>query len=270
MTKNIYTDSYHRTLYDSYCYKWTRNTGHYYIGIRCGNAEKHGVDYIGSGVKFLNMFNNTSREEWTHEILGIGTWEYVNILEETYVASDKLTDPLILNLREGGQQGKLSEKTKKLISEKIKEKYTDEEYRRKISESHIGFRHSDETKKKFSEINSGENHNMYGKTHSEESKKKMSKSRKGKYRGKQNPFYGRKHSEESKEKISRSKKGVKLGPSSEESKQKKSLAMIGEKNPMYGKAPWNKGKKLSPESIRKRQETRKRNQLETQKKINQS
>lgn len=65
---------------------------------------------------------------------------------------------------------------------------------------------------------------------SEEHKRKISESKKGK-----------KLSEEHKRKISESEKG-RIFP--EEVKKKISKANSGENNPMYGKTPWNKGKKL--------------------------
>ena len=40
----------------------------------------------------------------------------------------------------------------------------------------IGFKHSDETRKKISDAMSGENNHMFGKNHSDETRKKMSKS----------------------------------------------------------------------------------------------
>jgi len=65
-------------------------------------------------------------------------------------------------------------------------------------------------------------------------------------------------SKEHRQKISKSKKGVKLSKEHkkniglaqknrifpEEHKQKLSEGKMGEKNPMYGKIPWNKGKKI--------------------------
>ena len=82
----------------------------------------------------------------------------------------------------------------------------------------LGFKHSEETKKKISESKKGKNHLMFGKHHSEESIKKMSKAKKGKKlseetkkklskanKEKNNPMFGKHHSEESMEKISKAK-----------------------------------------------------------------
>ena len=134
MTENIYNiclqenkdfeDKFRNQIYneinDSYCYVWYRITGgklYYYYGIHHGDPKLHGIDYIGSGTKFINMFNNTQREQWIFEIIGIGTWDEMNLLETYYVPVERLEDPRILNLKEGGRQGRHSDETKEKIGE---------------------------------------------------------------------------------------------------------------------------------------------------------
>jgi len=108
-------------------------------------------------------------------------------------------------------------------------------------EGSIGYKHTDETKKKMSQ--SGK-----GKKLSEEHKKKLSLSGKGRKlsdktkRKISQSNKGRKHSEKHKKRISQSHKGKKL---SEEHKKKLSLShknkklSYGEKNPR-AKLTWNK------------------------------
>lgn len=69
--------------------------------------------------------------------------------------------------------------------------------------------------------------------------------------GSNNYFYGQSHSEETKQKISQSRKGKGKGLKHSEEwilKRKQS----GNKNGMYGKDPWNKGKILGPQSAETR------------------
>ena len=94
-----------------------------------------------------------------------------------------------------------SEETRKKMSESQKGENNPmygKTTRKKMSEARKGKTHSLKTRKKMSESKKGENNPMYGKTHSEETRKKMSESRKGE----NNPMYGKTHSEETRKKIS--------------------------------------------------------------------
>lgn len=68
-----------------------------------------------------------------------------------------------------------------------------------------GSHHSEETRRKLSEVKKGENHPLYGKHHSEETKRKMSESKKGG----NHPMFGKHPSEETKKKLSETHKGEK-------------------------------------------------------------
>ena len=106
-----------------------------------------------------------------------------------------------------------------------------------------GLTHSEETKRKLSEANKGENNPNYGKHLSEETKRKLSKV----FSGKNNPMYGKTsamkgkhHSKETKRKISETNKGENSWENMTEEarvkrKEKMSKAMSGENNPMYEK-----------------------------------
>lgn len=84
----------------------------------------------------------------------------------------------------------------------------------------LGYKFSQETRQRQSEIRQGELNSFYGKRHSEEQKQKWSKERKGKQAGKNNPFYGKHHTEEAKSKMSKIHKGKK-----NESQRKKVLCI---------------------------------------------
>ena len=99
--------------------------------------------------------------------------------------------------------------------------------KRPKAESNLGIKMSDETKKKLSELNKGENNSFYGKCHTEETKKKMSLNHPD-VSGENGYFYGKKHTEEAKRKNSEAHKGKKL---SDEQKEKISIKTRGENNP---------------------------------------
>ena len=116
----------------------------------------------------------------------------------------------------------------------------------------IGYKHTEETKKKISIANSGKKSSWYGKKHLEESKRKMSESHKGKklsekhkrkmseaLKGEKNHFYGKHHSEKMKRKMSELQSGEKHPfygrRHSDETKRKMSEAKKGKNHPMYGK-----------------------------------
>lgn len=96
-----------------------------------------------------------------------------------------------------------------------------EESRKKLSESCKGRVITKETRKKLSQANSGENNPFYGKHHSEETKQKIIKAHKGTH-----------HSDESKRKIGIAHKGK---FHSEESKRKMSEARRGKPQPAFNK-----------------------------------
>lgn len=93
-----------------------------------------------------------------------------------------------------------------------------------IAGSCFGIKHSEETKKNWSESRKGENNSFFGKEHTDESKEKMSEFQKGKIiseetrrkisestKGENSYWYGKHHTEEEKKKIGENhvyKKGI--------------------------------------------------------------
>lgn len=100
-------------------------------------------------------------------------------------------------------------------------KMTDES-RRKMSESGRGKVLTEEHKRKISEGNKG-------KVVSEEQKKKQSEAMKGRYVGKDNPMFGKKHDAATRKKMSEAGKGRKLPPRTAEYRKRMSEARKGKK-----------------------------------------
>jgi hypothetical protein len=123
-----------------------------------------------------------------------------------------------------------------------------------------GFTHSDETRKRMSDVHKGENHHMYGKTHSEETRRKISEGNKNKILTKETKKRmsesqkGRTCSEETRIKLSEANKNP-----SEETRRKISEAQKGEKNHNYGKtASEESRKKMSDAHKNPSEETRRK------------
>ena len=88
-------------------------------------------------------------------------------------------------------------------------------------------------------INEGHGYNIsYGggnHTMNEITKKKLSESKKGKYKGENNPFYGKTHNDETRKILRETRLANSHIYETDEYKSKLSEANSGEKNPMYGK-----------------------------------
>ena len=166
----------------------------------------------------------------------------------------------IINNKTNGGEGVSgythTEETKKKISEIGKGRECKQETRKKLSEASKGKSISEETKRKMSEVKKGENNPNYGKEMSEEHKQKISEANTENSscawnRGKKmDPF-----SEEHRRKLSEYAKNR-----SEEHKQKLKETAKGRTSP-------NKGKKMSEEHKRKIGEAN-RKRWEERKKIN--
>jgi len=152
--------------------------------------------------------------------------EDLNFDEELLIREMETMAPDGYNLKEGGENGKLSDETRKKISEAHLGHDVSEETRQKIRESLTGKTLTYETKQKMSEAHRGEKNHNFGKTHTDESREKMSEAK----RGEKNHNFGK--------------------TLSKEHKQKLSEAMIGENHPMFGKTLSKEHKQKLSESMR--------------------
>ena len=125
----------------------------------------------------------------------------------------------------------------KLVSEKTRKLYS--ETRKGENNSHYGKPHSEEVKKRMSEMRVGtkigEDNSFYGKKHTEEVKQKMSTNHSN-VMGTKNPMYGKNHTEETKRKISENRKGKNSGSD----------------NPLFGKKHTEEARRKMSESKKRR------------------
>ena len=165
-----------------------------YIGITC---KENPIDRWGvSGVHykynkhFSRAISKYSWQNFLHEVLFDSlTKEEAEQKEIELIAYYNSTNAKFgYNKANGGNSnGKHTEETKRIISEKAKERlknqknnplygtHRSEETKRKISEKAIGRKDSEEARRKMSEQRVGEKNIMYGKTHTEEAKEKIAK-----------------------------------------------------------------------------------------------
>ena len=190
-----------------YIYEIKNNiNGKTYVGQH--KYKKLNDKYMGSGIALKNAYKKYGKENFTKTILesGIETQEKANEREIYWIAEYWKLGKAEYNISKGG--GKIP-----YLSELSLEKQI--ETRKKMSNSHIGLKHTQE------EISKIRNCNL-GKIVSEETRKKLSESHKG-----NKIWLGKHHSEETKRKISEAHKGKKL---TGEHREKDRLSQIGRKH----------------------------------------
>lgn len=177
-----------------------------YIGITCQSV----VDRWQNGKGYLKKYKNGDYHQplMARAILKYGWDNFEHIIfgenlnkedaekmERLLIALWDANNPLYgYNIREGGGSlGKASEET-----------------RRKMSESQKGKKHTEETKRKLSEISKsrrGDKHPMFGKHFSAEIRANMSAAQKRRFAESPSPMIGRVMSEASKKKMSEARMG---------------------------------------------------------------
>lgn len=215
----------------NYCvYKHITPQNKVYIGITSINPTKR-WNY-GCGYKHNQYFYRAIKKYgWDnikHEILLTGlTKKQAEQKEIELIALYKSNKKEYgYNIESGGNTiGKISEETKKKLSEINKGKKLSEEVKNKISEKNKGKKISEEHRKKISEANKGKIAWSKGLHLKEETKKKISEANKGRKLNEQQrknvslAHIGIKHTEETKRKIS-------LYLKSDKNPRKKEIAMI--------------------------------------------
>lgn len=157
-------------------YKYTsKSTGKIYIGQTCNSLEKranHGEGYRNSP-HFYSAICLYGWDDFIPEILKDGlTAEEANYWEKYYISLYSSNNPSIgYNIKAGGSDTSVHQKTRETISQKAKERYKDP-----TKNPMYGRHHSEETKQKLREMYSGEKGYWYGKHLPDDVKIKISKS----------------------------------------------------------------------------------------------
>ena len=128
--------------------------------------------------------------------------EELDALEDLYICTyGTINSQYGYNKKRGGSHGKLSDDSKKKLSDKTKGELN----------PMYGKQHTDESKRKMSQTlkgkYSGEKSVHYGVKHSDERKQKQSERQKIAMVGEGNPMYGKKHKDETKQLFSQQRKG---------------------------------------------------------------
>ena len=219
---------------------WIQNiaTGIKYVGLRYANVSRHkrtpledfGIHYFTNG-KLKKEFKANPKSFKTKLLF---TYDSIDeaIAHELELTKKIFRDNRYANIRSYPQVFATPEVRRKIGEASKGNTHSlgfkhSEETRRKMSAGRIGRKFSEEAKRKMSETAQ----NMSG-----EHKRKISEALKGR----ESKLKGFKHSEETKRKMREGAKGRKSSPLSEETKRKISEA--------------NKGRKMSAESIRKSHE----------------
>jgi hypothetical protein len=176
-----------------YIYKTTCNVnGKFYIGMH--STENINDGYLGSGRRLWNSIDYHGKENHKKEIIEFClNRDELKKREKEIVNADLINDHFCMNLQLGGGGGFINEehmmKVSKAGNKEFLEKMKDDEYRKEFSK-----KLSESNKKQFLD-GRRERKRFYdwsGKTHTDETKKKISEIRKGTGVGEKNSVYGRK------------------------------------------------------------------------------
>ena len=176
-----------------YIYKTTCNVNcKFYIGMH--STENINDGYLGSGRRLWNSIDYHGKENHKKEIIEFClNRDELKKREREIVNVDLINDHFCMNLQLGGGGGFIDKehmmKVSKAGNKEFLEKMQDDEYRKEFSK-----KLSDANKKQFLD---GRREKIYfynwsGKTHSQETKKKLSEIKKGTGVGENNSVYGRK------------------------------------------------------------------------------
>ena len=196
-------------------------SGRYYIGYSTNIYRRFCVhrsklkQKCHDNIFLQRAYNLDGEDKFVYEIIHTcDTEEEAKEIELKYLTNLSIREYLYnLNFNNSGgdllsnhpDKEKIREKILNSCSETIS-KMSSEERKQKYGKNGekngmFGKTHTEEVRKKLSEINKGRVCHNKGKKASEETRKKLSEFRKNKYIGEENPFFGKHHTEETKQKI---------------------------------------------------------------------
>lgn len=176
-----------------YIYILTSPSGKSYIGQTIRSIKRRFKEHQTDSSKCVAIYNAIQYHGWENFEKDYYECpdEDLNFDEELLVREMGTLAPGGYNLKEGGDNGKLSDETKQKIGDAHRGKYVSEETRTKLSKSNMGEFRTVETKKKQREAQLGEKSHMFGKT------------------GEKSHLFGKPRSKETKRKIGDASRGEK-------------------------------------------------------------
>ena len=232
-----------------YVYKITNTVNNKsYIGISIHEPDKIRIrDHLsGHGNRIIaRAVKKYGKDAFTYEILEENVFdEFLPDLEVVYIANYNTVAPNGYNLTHGGEKNVIpSDETRRKLSEANKGENNPNFGKTGEKNHFFGKKHSAGARRKISEARKGKKPYNLGKTLSTEHRRKISEAAKDRT-GEKNHFFGKKHSEETRRRLSETNKGKKKPPRSAEHRRRLSEA--------------NKGKILSAEHRRKISEAQKK------------
>lgn len=172
-------------------YKIHSPSGKVYIG-QSWDIITRKSSYKKCRKKQAHLYNSINKYGWhmhsfyiIHELPEDVTQSVLDIYEQLYMDLYKSAGFELLNIREGGSRGKLSEDSKRKVSEGNRGKIRSEEFKQRVSEQMkgnkycVGYKHSEEVRQKKIQ-------GLKGRPVSEETRLKIANSLKDYYKSKVN------------------------------------------------------------------------------------
>lgn len=181
-------------IFSHYIVYETRNIVNQMTYIGCHATDDINDGYLGSGKHLKRAIQKYGKETFERRIIHIFDNPIeMFVLEKSLVTEEYVKNPNTYNLVIGGYGG-----FKVQNIEEWKLKLKESSSKRTNKTPMLGKHHSNESKKKISAANKGQQAwnkglpgTWIGKTHSEESKEKISQNRKGLTAGENNPMFGK-------------------------------------------------------------------------------